>query len=180
MVPSSLYPRTCRFFVVGAAVAEAVDEPGVAVVGEDDGLVLGEEGVEVGVRQAVGVLGTWLHLHQIDDVHDTDLQLRQALAQNRSGRQNLQRRHVSGTSSTTSGSAPRSLLAHSQMPMPAVQCFHGCGISSHCAGRDVCPPRRCLRSAGCAGSGPSPIADSSHRAGGRPAQFPPFCSPHGR
>ena len=36
---------------------------------------------------------------------------------------------------TTSGSLPRSLLAHSQMPMPAVQCLIACSMLSHwCSG----------------------------------------------
>ena len=33
---------------------------------------------------------------------------------------------------TTSGSLPRSLLAHSQMPIPAVQCLMPASMSSHC------------------------------------------------
>ena len=37
-----------------------------------------------------------LQRHQIDDVDDADLQLRQMLAQQIDGRQRLQRRHVAG------------------------------------------------------------------------------------
>ena len=33
---------------------------------------------------------------------------------------------------TTSGSLPRSLLAHSQIPIPAVQCLTAWSIVSHC------------------------------------------------
>ena len=33
---------------------------------------------------------------------------------------------------TTPGSLPLSLLAHSQMPMPAVQCLMAASMSSHC------------------------------------------------
>ena len=44
--------------VVGAPVGEAVDQPGVAVEGEDDRPVGGEEGVELGVGEAVGVLAS--------------------------------------------------------------------------------------------------------------------------
>ena len=33
---------------------------------------------------------------------------------------------------TTSGSLPRSLLAHSQIPNPASQCFIASSIVSHC------------------------------------------------
>ncbi len=61
--------------VVGAAIGEAVDEPGVAVEGEDDGLVFGEEDVEVGVGEAVGMFGAGLEFHEIDDVDDADFEL---------------------------------------------------------------------------------------------------------
>ena len=43
--------------VVGPPVGQAVDQPRVAVVGEDDRLVRGEERVELLVGQAVRVLG---------------------------------------------------------------------------------------------------------------------------
>ena len=46
--------------------------------------------------QAVRVLGLRLELHQVDDVDDADLQLRQVLAQDRDRGQRLQRRHVAG------------------------------------------------------------------------------------
>ena len=39
---------------------------------------------------------------------------------------------------TTSGSAPWSLLAHCQMPMPSVQCTTAASIVSHC-GRACLP-----------------------------------------
>jgi hypothetical protein len=39
--------------VVGAAVGQAVDQPGIAVVGEQDRLVGGEQRVEIPLRQAV-------------------------------------------------------------------------------------------------------------------------------
>ena len=67
--------------VVGAAVGQPVDQPRVAVVGEDDRLVGGEERVEVAVGQAVRMLALRLQRHQVDDVDDADLQLGQVLAQ---------------------------------------------------------------------------------------------------
>ena len=82
---------------VGAAVGQAVDQPGVAVEAEDDVLVLGEQRVVVGVAQPVGVLGAGLQLHQVDDIDHPHLQLRQVLAQDRGGGQDLQRGRVPAT-----------------------------------------------------------------------------------
>ena len=45
-------------------------------------------------RQAVRVLAGRLQLHQVDDVDDAHLQLRQVLAEQLHGRQRLQRGHV--------------------------------------------------------------------------------------
>ena len=61
--------------VIGAAVGEAVNEPGVAVEGEDDGLVRGEKRIEIVVAQAVGMLGVGLELHEVHDVDDADFQV---------------------------------------------------------------------------------------------------------
>ena len=59
-----------QLLVVGAVVGEAVHQPGVAMKGKHYRFVAGEEGVVVGVAQAVGVLGAALELEQIDHVHD--------------------------------------------------------------------------------------------------------------
>ena len=70
-------------------------------------------------RESVRMLARGLQLHQIHDVDDTDFQLRHMLAKE------VTAARVSrvGTSPqqaiTTSGSEPRSLLAHSQIPSPA-------------------------------------------------------------
>lgn len=56
-----------------ALVRQAVDEPGVAVEVEDDGLVVGEDGLELGVGAAVRVLGLGDQLEEVDDVDEADL-----------------------------------------------------------------------------------------------------------
>ena len=61
--------------VVGAPVGQPVDQPGIAVVGEDDRLLAGEESVEILVRQAVGVLFARLQRHQVDHVDHANLQV---------------------------------------------------------------------------------------------------------
>ena len=80
--------------VVGAAVGEPVDQPRVAVVGEDHRPVGGEQRVELGVAHPVRVLGVGLQPHQVDDVDHPDPQLRQVLAEDVGGGQHLQGRHV--------------------------------------------------------------------------------------
>ena len=64
---------------------------GIAVEGKDDGLVLGEQCVVIGIGQAVGVLGVRFQLHQVNDVDYTDLQLRQCVTQNGDSGQRFQR-----------------------------------------------------------------------------------------
>jgi hypothetical protein len=83
-------------WMVGAPVGEAVDEPRVAVVGEDHRAVDGEQRVEQGVGQAVRVLGVGLQAHQVDDVDDAHAQLGQMRPQQRRGRDDLERRNVPG------------------------------------------------------------------------------------
>jgi len=62
--------------MVGAAIGEAMDEPGIAMESEHNGLVLGEERVEVVIAQAVRMFARGLEFHQVHDVDDADLQLR--------------------------------------------------------------------------------------------------------
>ena len=85
-----------QVLVIGAAIGEPVDQPRIAVVGEDDGPVAGEERVELAVRQAMRVFRIRLQPHQVDDVDHPDGQLRQFGAQDVGGGQGLQRRDVPG------------------------------------------------------------------------------------
>ena len=118
--------------VVRPPVGQPVDQPRVAVEGEDDRLVLGEQGVEVPVGEAVRVLARRLQLHQVHDVDDADLQLRQVLCADSSTAASVSRVGTSPQQAiTTSGSPPLSLLAHSQMPRPAVQCLIAWSMVSH-------------------------------------------------
>ncbi len=69
--------------VVRAAVRQPVDQPRIAVVGEHDRLRVGEERVELGVRESVRMLVVRLEAHQVDHVDDAHLQLGKVLAQDR-------------------------------------------------------------------------------------------------
>ena len=80
---------------VGPAVGESVDQAGVAVEGEDDVFVGGEQGVVVGVAESVWVLAGRLQPHQVHHVDHPDLQLGQVFPKDRHGRQHFQSRRVS-------------------------------------------------------------------------------------
>lgn len=61
-----------KVFVIGPAVGETMNEPGITVEREDDRFILGEKSVEISVAQAVGMLGLGLEGHEIDDIDDSD------------------------------------------------------------------------------------------------------------
>ncbi|MPM37374.1 hypothetical protein SDC9_83985 [bioreactor metagenome] len=71
-------------------VSQLMHQGGVAVEGEDDGLILGEQGIVIHVGEAVGVLGVGLELHEVHHVDDTEPKLRQVLAQDGNRGQGLQ------------------------------------------------------------------------------------------
>ena len=73
------------------AVGELMDQRGVAVEGEEDGLVLGKEHVILGVGQAVGVLGVGLEAHQVHHVDDPNLQIGEMVTEDGDRGQGLQR-----------------------------------------------------------------------------------------
>ena len=60
------------------------------------GLSRGEQGVEVGVGQAVRVLALVLQPHQVDDVDEPDPEVGEVAAQQVDRGERLHRRHVAG------------------------------------------------------------------------------------
>ena len=76
--------------LVVPVVGQLMDQRRIAVVGENNGLILCEQHVVLLIRQAVGMLGVGLELHQVHYVHHTDLQFRQFPPQDRDRRQGLQ------------------------------------------------------------------------------------------
>ena len=71
--------------VIGAAVSQAVNQPRVAVKGENDGFVCGEKRVEIRVEKSVRMFFFGLQFHQIDDVEDAYFQVGKFLPQNDGG-----------------------------------------------------------------------------------------------
>ena len=83
--------------VVGASIGQSMDQPGIAVEGENDGAVAREEQIKVLIAQAVRVFTRRLQFHQINHVNHTDPEVREVPAQQLHCRQGFKRRHVSGT-----------------------------------------------------------------------------------
>ena len=93
IVPSSLVAADVEI-AIGPPIGQPMDEPRVAVEGEDDVLVPGEKGVVLGIAQTMGVFARRLQPHEVDDVDHPDLQIGQMFAKDRDGRQDFQRRRV--------------------------------------------------------------------------------------
>jgi hypothetical protein len=104
----------------GAPVREPVDQPRVAVVGEDDRAVGREERVELASESRADAR-LRLQAHQVDDVDHAHLELGQVLAQQRSRRERLERRRVAGTPEHDVRLAAVVDDAQSQTPSPRVQ-----------------------------------------------------------
>ena len=102
--------------VVGAPVGETVDQPRIAVVGEDHRPAGREQGVELVVGEPVRVLAVRLQAHQVDDIDDTQPKLGQPLAQDRGRGERLERRHVSGAGEHDVGLD--AVVARSPVPDP--------------------------------------------------------------
>ena len=89
-------PAHVQIPMVGAPIGQSMNQPWIAVVRENDRFVPCEQAIEVVVAQAVRVFARRLKLHQIDDVHEADLQRRQLLPEKCDGGQRFERRHIAG------------------------------------------------------------------------------------
>jgi hypothetical protein len=118
--------------MIVAPIGEAVNQPGIAVIREDDRLIDGEHGIEIHIREAVRMFARWLNGHQIDNVHHANLDVGKMLPQEIDGRQSFKRRHVPGAGHDDIGLGALSVLAHSQMPMPVLQCSMADSMSRYC------------------------------------------------
>src|SRR5690606_717934 len=67
--------------MIRAPVRQPVNQPWVAVIGEDNRFIARKDRVEVAIRQSVRMLCFRLQRHQVDDVDYPHLQLRQLLAE---------------------------------------------------------------------------------------------------
>src|SRR5262249_28109657 len=83
--------------VIRSPIGQAMDEPRIAVIGEYDWLVPGEEPIEFVVAQAVGMFFGRLQCHEIHYVDHPHPQLREESTQNLYCRQGLEGGHVTRT-----------------------------------------------------------------------------------
>ena len=67
--------------LVLTSVSKAMDQPWITVKIENDRFIAGEKRVEVRVGQTVRMLSARLQLEKIDNVNETDLDIREFLAQ---------------------------------------------------------------------------------------------------
>ena len=82
--------------VIAAAVSQAMNERGIAVEGEDDRLVGGEEGIEIFVGQAVGMLRDGLQSHEVDYIDYADAKIGYVFTEQGDGSENFQGGNISG------------------------------------------------------------------------------------
>src|SRR5260370_2162669 len=91
-----LAPAAVDVLVIRPAIRQAVDQPWVAVVGEDHRLVACEYLVELGLLQSIPMLCCRLQPHQVDDIDHADGELRAGPADQVSGGGRFRRRHGAG------------------------------------------------------------------------------------
>ncbi len=83
-------------FVVGLLVGELVDERGIGVEVEDNGLIRGEEGLELALAEAMGMVGGGHETEEVDDVDEAQLKLRAVFAEDGGGGERLRGGDVAG------------------------------------------------------------------------------------
>src|ERR1700730_698019 len=91
--------------VITPAIGEAMDQRGIAVEGEQDGLVGSEQGVEVFIGQAVRMFGDGLQGHQVHDVDDADAKVGDIFAEQGHGSENFESGNIAGAGHDNVGRA---------------------------------------------------------------------------
>ena len=122
IVPFLLVAAHVDVPVIGAAIRQPVNEPGIAVIREDHRLVAREQRVELLVAESVRMLALGLQPHQIDDVHHPNLQFRNRASEQRDRGQRFQCRHVTGSRHHQIGLTIVIVARPVQRPIPAAQC----------------------------------------------------------
>src|SRR5260370_5656097 len=100
--------------VIGAGIREAVNEPRIAVIGKDDGLVGCEEGIEFTVGEAMRMFAGRLDGHQVDDVDDADFNVGEMLTEQIHGGKSFEGWNVTGAGHHHVGLRP--LIVRSPLP----------------------------------------------------------------
>src|SRR5580704_18566549 len=77
-------------------VGEPVNQPGIAVIGENDRLIDTEHRIKVKVRDSVRMLRWRLQRHEIDYIDDANLDVREMLPKQIHGGQRFESWHIAG------------------------------------------------------------------------------------
>ena len=80
------------------AVAEAMNEPRIAVIGKDNRLADGKDPIEGFITESMRMLTCWLQAHEVHDVDNPDLQFREMFPQKRGRGQDFEGGNISGAS----------------------------------------------------------------------------------
>lgn len=100
--------------MVGTPARKTVNQPRVAMESENYGLVCREDRVELAHGKSVRMFFRRLILHKVDDIYDTNLQLRGVMTKEIHGGQGFQRGHVTTASHDDIGIA--ALIAARPVP----------------------------------------------------------------
>ncbi len=84
-----LIPAHVDPILMAAAICQSMDQRRISVEVEDDGLVRCEQGIEIGVFQAMWMLTDGLQPKQIDDIDKSDFDVGKGLPQKRRRRKSL-------------------------------------------------------------------------------------------
>src|SRR5436305_13798884 len=81
--------------MIGAAISETMNQPGITVKGEDDWLLSCKKRIEIFVRKTVRVFARRLQCHQVNHINDAPFQLRKMLPENINCGKRLKHRYSS-------------------------------------------------------------------------------------
>jgi len=74
-------PANMNIILTLTLVCQAMNQPWVGMEVENARFVVSEEGLEFDIAEAMGVVGLWDQLEQVDNVHESDFKFGQVLAE---------------------------------------------------------------------------------------------------
>src|SRR5579863_1324810 len=113
--------------MIRPAIRQAMDQPGITVVGKNDRFILGEEDIKLFVAQSVRMLASRLERHQIDDINNPDLQIRKFMPEHFHRRQGLKGGHIARAGHDHVWISSRVIAGPFPDPEPGGTVFNGRG-----------------------------------------------------
>lgn len=87
-------PEHMQIFIV-AGICQLMNESGIAVEVENNGFIFREDCIVIRIGKAVRMYAVRLQFHEVDDIHETDFQIGEIVAQNGGSRKRFERRGIS-------------------------------------------------------------------------------------